>query len=57
MNAFDVILLVLVGLALFFALRRTVRSFRSGKCPGCGPDCDCSGCGCGTPGCTGKKKT
>ena len=42
----DILLLILVGAALFFAIRSTVRSFRSGKCPGCGDSCSghCDAC-------------
>ena len=44
MNIWDIILGAAVAALLFFALRRTIRTRKSG------------GCGCGCPGCTGKKK-
>ena len=41
MNPVDILLIVVLGVVLFFALRRTIRMRKSG------------GCGCGCPGCTG----
>ena len=41
MNPIDFLLLAIVAVIVFFAVRRTVRVRRSG------------GCGCGCPGCTG----
>ena len=41
MNVVDIVLVAAIGAVLFFALRRTIRTRKSG------------GCGCGCPGCTG----
>ena len=41
MKLIDILLLVALAAAIFFAVRRTVRTRKSG------------GCGCGCPGCTG----
>ena len=41
MNIIDILLLVALAAVIFFAVRRTVRTRKSG------------GCGCGCPGCTG----
>ena len=48
MNPVDILLIIVLGVVLFFALRRTVRMRKSG---GCG--CSGGGCGCGCPGCSG----
>ena len=41
MKLIDVLLIVALAAVIFFAVRRTVRTRKSG------------GCGCGCPGCTG----
>jgi hypothetical protein len=47
MNMIDVILLVLIGLAVFFAIRRMWLNKKSGKlCSGCSGSCDCCGGSC-----------
>ena len=43
MKPIDFVLLALVAVIVFFAVRRMLRTRRSG------------GCGCGCPGCTGSK--
>lgn len=45
MNAWDIALLLLLALAVFFALRRVIRTRRKGGCS-CGGSCDSCSCGC-----------
>lgn len=49
MKGIDIILIALIAVVLFFAVRRTIKTRRSGGC-GCG----CTGCTDGT-GCQAKK--
>ena len=43
MTWLDYVLLAVVGVALFLAIRSTLRSFKDGKCPGCGGSDGCCG--------------
>ena len=52
MNAFDILLIALIGVIVFFAARRTLRMRKnggcscasgcSGSCPACGGTCHCN---------------
>lgn len=45
MKLIDILLVALLAAVIFFAVRRTIRTRKSG------------GCGCGCPGCTGSCPT
>ena len=48
MNAVDILLLALIGLAVGLALRKLRRDRKTGKgCLGCGGSCDSCGMDCG----------
>lgn len=51
MKPLDYVLIALVVLVVFFAVRSIVRRKKSGKCIGC--SCDC---GCGQKDCPSQKK-
>lgn len=54
MNPLDIVLILLLLVIVFFALRRTIRIKKSGVC-GCGRP-DCEGCA-GAASCSQTKKT
>ena len=55
MNLIDWILLAVLAVILFFALRKTIRSKGSCNCAGGGCSGSCAACSCGKPDCPSKK--
>ena len=56
MNLIDWILLAVLAVILFFALRKTIRSKGSCNCAGGGCSGSCAACSCGKPDCPSRKR-
>ena len=56
MNLIDWVLLAILAVILFFALRKTVRSKGSCSCGSAGCSGNCAACSCGKPDCPSKKQ-
>ena len=55
MHLIDWVLLAILAVILFFALRRTFRSKGSCNCAGGGCSGNCASCGCGKTDCPSRK--